>query len=110
MTFDELRIANKERCEKSFHGHIDDWNSLEWAGAMAGEAGEACNECKKLRRGEPIDAATIAFEVADTVIYADLLCQRLGIRLEDAVATKFNLTSDKYGSAIKLPAPAGGAK
>jgi len=41
-------------------------------------------------------------EIADMVIYADLLAQRLGRKLEDAIKNKFNQTSDKVGSDIKL--------
>ena len=104
MTFEELRAKNKLRCEQSFHGPIDDWNPRDCAVAMAGEAGEACNLCKKLRRGELVSTEDIAFEVADTVIYADLLCQRLGVKLEDAVRIKFDLVSDHYGSLVKFSA------
>ena len=50
MTFAELRAANvDERLRELFHP-LEDWNALEWAGAMCGEAGEAANLCKKLRR------------------------------------------------------------
>lgn len=104
ITFENLRAANEARCEPSFHA-IDAWNPLEWAGAMAGEAGEACNKAKKLRRGEAIDPLEIGKEIADTVIYADLLAQRLGLRLEDLVANKFNEVSIRVGSDVFMPDP-----
>lgn len=43
MTFDELREANRSRCEESFHS-VDEWKPWEWSNAMAGEVGEACAE------------------------------------------------------------------
>jgi len=116
MTFDELRCANETRCEQSFHP-INQWSPTDWGCAMAGEAGEACNnlkKLKKLRRLESekfpkefqIDEQTLVDmtmdEIADMVIYADLLAQRLGRKLEDAIKNKFNQTSDKVGSDIKL--------
>jgi len=81
---------------------------------MAGELGEACNQIKKLRRltdgkqlaNIPTSAKAIvnkiAKELADTVIYADLLAARLGIDLGISVRDKFNEVSDRVGSDIKL--------
>jgi len=88
---------------------------------MAGECGEACNFIKKLRR---LDLSTdqsgkrrvsphkskkarklirnISHELADMVIYADLLAARLGIDLEDAIVEKFNIVSEERGCKIKL--------
>lgn len=62
---------------------------------MAGECGEACNLVKKLRRGENIHKDHIAHELADLVIYADLLAARLNINLGAAVVEKFNMVSDR---------------
>lgn len=92
LTFAALRAANVKRCHECFHP-LPDWSPLEWAGAMAGEAGEAANLCKKVRRLEEVDPAKIGEEIADTIIYADLLAARLGINLEDAVRRKFNAVS-----------------
>lgn len=114
LSFSSLRLTNTARCEQSFHG-IDRWTPTDWATAMAGECGEACNEIKKLRRlqtnpewNDPQDkdgdaiVGRIAHELADLVIYADLLASRLGIDLGKAVAEKFNLTSEKVGSSFRL--------
>jgi NTP pyrophosphatase (non-canonical NTP hydrolase) len=113
LGFSELRFANVARCERVFHP-LNDWSPAEWACAMAGEAGEACNAVKKLRRvhdgtntakdpqtrDEAI--AAIAAELADTVIYCDLLAARLGIDLGAAVRAKFNVVSERMGSGITL--------
>lgn len=113
LNFDELRAINVLRCEEVFHP-VHSWSPTDWATAFAGEAGEACNFVKKLRRHEDgnntakdpqtaqacIDA--IAGELADTIIYADLLAARLGINLGVAVLEKFNEVSDRMGATYRL--------
>ena len=46
LTFAELRDANVTRCNESFHP-VDAWSGTDWACALAGEVGEACNVVKK---------------------------------------------------------------
>ncbi len=106
LQFDQLRSANVQRCNNVFHP-LDSWTPTDWACAMAGEAGEVCNAVKKLRRlddgtntakdpqNKEDAVAAIAQELADTVIYADLLAARLGINLADAVVEKFNVVSNR---------------
>ncbi len=113
MTFDELRKANVKRCGEAFHP-LESWSPADWACAMAGELGEACNLVKKLRRlsdgkqlaNIPENAQHIvkgiADELADTVVYIDLLAARLGIDLGDSILNKFNEVSDRVGSEVKL--------
>lgn len=118
MTFDELRKANVTRCETAFH-RIDEWRPSQWSNAMAGECGEACNLTKKMDRiwpacefiknwNKPEDqhidelAKRLADEIADVVIYADLLAARIGRSLGDIVRDKFNEKSDEIGSDVVL--------
>lgn len=113
MRFDELRAANVNRCEEVFH-QLNEWSPTDWACAMGGECGEALNKVKKLRRLDGADAsldtpearakliAEVAEEIADTVIYADLLAARLGIDLGAAVRAKFNEVSAKRGATVFL--------
>jgi MazG nucleotide pyrophosphohydrolase domain. len=113
LTFDDLRAVNVARCEDVFHP-INEWSPTDWACAMAGECGEACNEIKKLRRLDGADSdfdtierraelrLQIGKELADIVIYADLLAKRLDIDLGRCVVEKFNEVSDRRGSTIKL--------
>lgn len=113
LQFNHLRGANVRRCEEVFHP-LAEWSPTDWATAMAGECGEVCNEVKKLRRLDDADKAddvpihrmhlraNIADELADLVIYADLLAARLGIDLGDAVRCKFNLVSEKNETTIRL--------
>lgn len=113
LSFDELRIANVKRCEQVFHP-VHEWSPTDWATAMAGECGEACNEIKKLRRLDGADSSidtpaererlrqVIGKELADLIIYADLLAARLNIDLSNAIAGKFNEVSEKCGSDVML--------
>ena len=116
LTFQKLSDINKKRCEDAFHP-VNEWTPTDWACAMAGEAGEACNVVKKLRRLDSIKAKVAGHdtpevrrrltlhaldELADTIIYADLLATRLGMSLEEAIIRKFNEVSDREGCSIKL--------
>lgn len=114
MTINELFATNIERCKKWHPGGIVEWSPLEWAGAMAGEAGETANAAKKLRRveskmqnvgapGRPpidVDAARVKVseEVADTILYGLLLMARVGIENpQRVIAEVFNRKSEEYG-------------
>lgn len=101
MNFERLRVANKKRCEETFH-LLNVWSKRDWALAVAGETGEMCNLVKKQRRGDKITNEEIAEEVADIVIYCDLLCTRLGFALEEAVKFKFNKVSEKRRSPVTI--------
>lgn len=101
LNFDTLREKNVRRCEDVFH-KVKWWSPSDWAMAVTGELGKACNLLKKRMRGEVIPVIDIADELADTVIYLDLLAARLDINLGEAVIRKFNIVSDQRGSKIKL--------
>ena len=101
MDLEVLRIANERRTEQEFH-RIMDWSPTDWATAFGGEVGEALNKIKKLRRGENIATEDIGDELADSLIYMDLLANRLGINLSEAVIRKFNRKSEEIGSDIRL--------
>lgn len=117
----ELRAANVSRLRR-WHGEDDDWSLADWSNAMCGEAGEAANVVKKIRRTEsalwdkqkyPGDGASahakladlsasdardaliesLANELADIVCYADLLAYHAGVDLGAAVSSKFNRVS-----------------
>jgi len=119
LTFEELAAKNLQRVGRWHNGDLHAWSVSDWGCAMAGEAGEACNAIKKLRRVEdnianlsepgPLLAtrdaaiAAIGAELADTAIYLDLLAQRLGLDLADEIVKKFNLTSERYGFPERLP-------
>jgi len=113
MKLSILRLMNVKRCEEVFHP-LNAWTPTDWACAMAGEAGEVCNAVKKLRRladgtntakdpqteSEAIKA--IGAELADTIIYCDLLAARLGLDLSVEVQAKFNEVSRRMNSTVRL--------
>ena len=99
-TFERFRQANIDRDRDVYNDQ--DWSLNDWGVALAGEVGEACNLLKKLRRGEPIDPKEIAFEIADAVVYADVLLTHLGFRLEDVTVEKFNIVSRRVESTVTL--------
>lgn len=120
LTFAELQVVNRARCEASYH-RLDEWSATDWACALGGECGEALNLVKKIRRlcdgaDKPYNQGVeyvslvkaVGEELADVVIYADLLASRLGLCLGDCVAEKFNSTSVKVGSDKRISGPGDG--
>ncbi len=127
LSFDNVREANQRRCNEAFHD-VESWSASDWGNAMAGEFGEvagelleinnltleffkklkACDSIKKMLRQMKGDAkmtelkAKLAKELADVVLYADLLSCKLEINLGEAVREKFNEVSVKRGSEIRL--------
>jgi NTP pyrophosphatase (non-canonical NTP hydrolase) len=95
-----------------------DWSTLEWAGALCGEAGEAANVAKKLLRidlglrgneasehAETERAALrdkLANEIGDVIHYAALLASAEGIDLTECVRRTFNDKSDAMGFPERL--------
>lgn len=110
LSFDQLTRANLARVARfknnenqiAHPGGITDWDLSEWCLAAFGELGEAANLIKKMNRGESIPLLDLQREIADTVIYLDLLSSRAGFNLGDAVREKFNLKSAKIGVDILL--------
>lgn len=98
----KLRLANRARQDQWENAH--DKLSLAYFGnAIAGEVGEACNVIKKLEReriglrGSRATIEDLADELADVIIYIDLIAEMVGIDLGEAIKNKFNMTSEKYG-------------
>lgn len=83
-----------------------DWTLADWSNAMCGEAGEAANVVKKIRRGDGDKERllqALSDELADVIAYADLLAFRAGIDLDAAIQNKFNQLSSKLtGSPDKI--------
>lgn len=114
LNLEDLRTANlkrlpqfKSRSGKLAHSTSDgsDWKLSAWSNAVLGELGEAANVIKKIERGDfSLEDAReeLAKEFADVLIYLDLLAFRAGIDLGQATIKKFNETSVKVGSTIRL--------
>lgn len=116
MKFSE---RNRRRCEapNGFNHKLDSWCLNKWMTALVGEVGEAANKIKKLNRiadGIPGNAPeetkealteAVSKELADAMIYLDLIAQAAGFDLETIRDQKFDETSRKIGYVE--PAPAG---
>lgn len=117
QVFAILASINTSRAARWHGGGLDSWSALEWAGAMCGEAGEAANVAKKLKRLETempsMTAARgsdskdeliklLGKECADTLLYLVLLCARYDIDLWRAVVEVFNAKSEQYGFPERL--------
>jgi NTP pyrophosphatase (non-canonical NTP hydrolase) len=115
LTLSELRKANLERLKvfknakgQPAHSEPDgsDWSPSDWLQAVIGELGEYANLMKKVQRGDHQFEAVKedqADELADTLIYLDLLAARIGVNLEDAVISKWNRVSERIGSSLRIP-------
>ena len=114
MEFNDFQVINRYRTADGFNHPIAVWSLSDWAVAMAGECGEACNIVKKITRVEDgLDQgrhdgttkelrAKLADELADTITYAFLLADRAGINMESAVKNKFNRVSDQFNLLYKI--------
>lgn len=112
LTFKKFREINSSRANKWHNGDLNDWSLSDWAVAMAGEAGEACDVVKKInrvrdglvgtRRSKETLVLDLGEELADVLIYLDTLANRAGIDLEQALIYKFNKVSDEFGFEEKL--------
>lgn len=100
LTFATLREVNVLRCKEGFRKNPTDWSSAQWACAAGGEMGELQNLIKKEFRGDCIDNLDreIGKEIADVVIYLDLLAASRGLDLEQLVREKFNEVSLRVNS------------
>jgi len=117
-TISGIQSLNCQRANRWHNGNFHNWSGLEWAGAMCGEAGEAANLCKKLRRLEteaignewsehPSSDASqlvrqLGEECADVFLYLTLVASRYGIDLEHEIISKFNRKSEALGFPERL--------
>lgn len=101
LTFRRLRYVNVIRNLQSFPT-CKNWTASDWVCALTGELGEAANLIKKHHRDGILDREALERELADTLIYLDLLAAHYGISLDQAVKQKFNEVSDRIKSDIKL--------
>jgi len=125
LTLQRIFHESVSRAARWHEGDIHNWTPLEWAGAMCGEAGEAANAAKKLKRlrdgiksinhdteteirhfiAESHAATAVVHEVCDTILYAVLLAASAGATgddLEITLASVFNTKSEEYGFPERL--------
>lgn len=103
LTFERFQQLNAERCTKLFHpgSDVSAWWPIElWALAIAGEAGELANVCKKVVRGDfPMNQARpeILAELADVMTYCDLAFTRMHADTGRELLRKFDAVSARRG-------------
>lgn len=113
MTFPQFSDINRTRCSRWHEEDGEPWSAADWSNALCGEAGELANKVKKYRRletnvvhreSEDRDSliAAIGDEIADVVIYADLVADYFGLDLAEIVAAKFNKTSEEFDFPERL--------
>lgn len=93
MTFNKFQQKNWKRCEAAFHPL---WEIDKWALCIAGEAGELCNEVKKVYRGDfklTERRPMILAELSDIITYCDLAMSKLGAKTEVELLKKFEIVS-----------------
>lgn len=112
LSFDTLRKANKFRIPifknskgKLAHNHKTgaDWSPAQWLQAVVGELGEYANFRKKFERGDITEEQFLIEarkELADIIIYLDILALQLKIDLGDSVAEKFNEVSKRVNAGV----------
>ena len=129
VTLEEFHKLNRQRCEECFRP-LDEWSANDYVAASVGELGELANLLKKVHRagldadwvknanrydltpeldrnGLQLNGSLLRFnlgeEIADTIIYLDLLAHRLGIDLPSVMVDKFNEVTAKMGGKTMLP-------
>lgn len=112
LSFHTLRAANIKRLPlfRDARGNIchshptgGDWSVSDWVEAVVGELGEFANLHKKVRRGDlTLEDAKLELgrELADIVIYLDILALQLDIDLDAAVVEKFNAVSRRVSAKV----------
>ncbi len=118
MDITEFQLINTVRAKRWHNGDTKQWSLLEWAGAMAGETGEACNIAKKLRRLDfelPNKEAglnktninelkhKLGTEIADSIIYGLIVLSEIDIDASSIIAEVFDKKSIEYGFPERAP-------
>lgn len=113
LTIGYITAVNCSR-KARWHGVPDPWSLADWSNAMCGEAGEAANVVKKIRRLDlgmrqwrtPDNREELlnklGKEIADTFLYLNLLADAAGIDMEAAIVQKFNEVSEAEGFPERL--------
>jgi NTP pyrophosphatase (non-canonical NTP hydrolase) len=112
LSFNTLRQANinrlpqfRNRKGKRAHSKKDgsDWSPAQWLQAVTGELGEYANLRKKYERGDMNEdefKEQAKRELADIIIYLDILAYQLKIDLGKSVKEKFNEVSVRVDSTV----------
>lgn len=120
LTIQRILEVSAVRCRRWHHEDTVAWTGADWSNAMCGEAGEAANIVKKLRRLETgtvgshnagdtdhdVLVAKLLEELADNILYAVLVADHYdatGDDLANAIIDKFNRVSAISDFPERLP-------
>ena len=102
LTFYQLSEGNRQRQRTVFRQTLE-WTPADWITAITGELGEAANFIKKKKRGDgDLGILDIVKELADVIVYTDILIQFYNYDTGAVVASKFDEISERVGSDVKL--------
>ena len=99
MMFSYLREKNVQRMKAQFP-ECEDWDELDWYGALVGEVGEYANFRKKFIRGSITEEDFLinaGKELADVQMYLDLLAWYLGVTLS-STNSKVNYANEIFSA------------
>lgn len=106
LTFAHLHAVNADRCINGWNHRLEDWSLSDWLIAIGGEVGEALNVVKKLNRerdgiiGNTVSPAVLmealADELADAVIYIDLIASRLDVEVDQRTFDEFRTATEQH--------------
>lgn len=93
--------------ESEFADMCADWTLADWSNALCGEAGEAANVVKKIRRGdfkgrEDVAREKLGKELADVLAYAFLLANQARIDLPAMYVAKFNEVAQSRKFSMRM--------
>ena len=97
--FSYLREKNVQRMKAQFP-ECEDWDELDWYGALVGEVGEYANFRKKFIRGsigQKDFLVNAGKELADVQMYLDLLAWYLGVSLS-STNSKVNYSNEIFSA------------
>jgi|SRR5882672_7500925 len=103
LTIKKLCELSNQRDRECFP-ECSDWTLADWMTALAGEVGEAANIIKKIKRDgwTPKLQVALGKEIADIQLYLPLLARAAHIDLEQETINKFEETSIRFGSNLRL--------
>jgi len=106
LTFEEFARGNHLRCGETFKREVVRSNVIAFALGLGEETGEvlgkvrACEGITKRKAGTSEE--DVAMEIGDVLAYLDLVAQAYGFTLEYCAQTKYNIVSERSGSAYRF--------
>lgn len=100
---EKLQEVNALRSKEAFNMPVETTPLWRFAFGLQGETGEVIQDIRKMEEGR-VDASneTLGLELADVVIYAELIAAKQGIDLVQCIKDSFNRVSIKKNHDSRL--------